>query len=69
MIRLYITSANVNVNGSNVSFALKAPFAFKNHSFTVSRNSAAQLNIDFKLNHDLNMQSHVFTPDIGMVVR
>ena len=68
MIRLYISSVNVTVNGSNVSFALKAPFAFINHPFTVSKNSATQLNIDFNLNQDLNMQSQIFTPNIGMVV-
>lgn len=68
MIRLYISAVNVTVNGSNVSFALHAPFAFINHSFTVSKNSATQLNIDFNLNQDLNLQSKIFTPNIGMVV-
>lgn len=68
MIRLYITSVNVTINGQNVSFALKAPFAFLNHPFTVSPNSATKLNIEFNLNQDLNQQAKIFTPNIGMVV-
>lgn len=68
MIRLYITSVNITENGKNVTFTLHAPFAFINHPFTVSKNSATKLNIDFNLNQDLNMQSKVFTPNIGMVV-
>lgn len=68
MIRLYIASVNVTENGNNVSFSLQAPFAFINHPFTVSKNSATKLNIEFNLNQDLNMHSKVFTPNIGMVV-
>lgn len=68
MIRLYITSVNVTENGQNVTFTLQAPFAFINHSFVVKPNSSTKLNIEFNLNQDLNMQSKIFTPNIGTVV-
>ncbi len=68
MIRLYISSVVVTEQGKNVSFTLHAPFAFINHPFVVSHNSATNVNIEFNLNQDLNMQSKMFTPNIGMVV-
>ena len=68
MIRLYITSVNVKIAGFNVSFNLASPDAFINHPFTVSDHLTTSLNIEFNLNQDLNMNSKMFTPSIGMVV-
>ena len=68
MIRLYISKVNVTVNGQNVTFSLKAPFAFINHPFNVSSNSSTAINFDFKINQDLNMNSRIFTPNIGYTV-
>lgn len=68
MIRLYIDSVNVTVLGQNVSLNLKAPFAFINHPFNVSAHSTTNVHIDFNLNNDINLQSRVFTPNIGVTV-
>ncbi len=68
MIRLYITSVNVKIAGLNVSFTLASHDAFINHPFTVSAHSTTSLNIEFNLSQDLNINSRIFTPSIGVVV-
>jgi hypothetical protein len=68
MIRLYITSVNVKIAGLNVSFTLASPDAFINHPFSVSAHSTTGLDIEFNLSQDLNINSRMFTPSIGVVV-
>jgi hypothetical protein len=68
MIRLYIYSVNVTVLGINISLNLSAPFAFINHPFTVSAHSTTVVHIDFNLINDINLQSRVFTPYVGITV-
>ncbi|MEM0156337.1 MAG: DUF4382 domain-containing protein [Thermoplasmataceae archaeon] len=68
MIRLYISSVNVTVLGINISLILSAPFAFVNHPFTVSAHSTTVVHIDFNLINDINLQSRVFTPYVGITV-
>jgi len=68
MIRLYITSVIVNILGVNFTFTLNAPFAFINHPFTISAHSTTAVTVEFDLNADLNLQSKVFTPNVGFTV-
>lgn len=68
MIRLYITSINVKIAGLNVSFTLASPDAFINHPFSVSAHSTTGLDIEFNLSQDLNINSRMFAPSIGVVV-
>ena len=68
MIRLFIKSVTVNVLGVNVSFTLASKFAFINHHFNVSLHSTTKVIIDFNLNQNLNLNSKIFTPDVGVVV-
>ena len=68
MIRLYLTSVRVVIAGVNVSFTLASPDAFLNHPFTVKAHSTTNLNIEFNLSQDLNINSRIFTPSIGVVV-
>ena len=68
MIRLYITSVTVKMLGVNVSFNLAAPYAFINHPFTVSAHSSTNINMEFNLSQDLNLNSKIFTPSVGVVV-
>ncbi|MCL4345269.1 MAG: DUF4382 domain-containing protein [Candidatus Thermoplasmatota archaeon] len=68
MIRLFIKSVTVNVLGVNVSFTLASKFAFINHPFNVSLHSTTKVIIDFNLNQNLNLNSKIFTPDVGVVV-
>ncbi len=68
MIRLFIKSVTVNILGLNVSFNLASRFAFINHPFNVSPNSTTRVIIDFNLNQNLNLNSKIFTPNVGVVV-
>ena len=68
MIRLYLTSVHVIIGGVNVSFNLASPDAFINHPFTVKAHSTTGLDIEFNLSQDLNINSRIFTPSIGVVV-
>jgi hypothetical protein len=68
MIRLYLTSVSVEIAGVSVSFTLASHDAFINHPFTVSAHSTTNLNIEFNLSQDLNINSRIFTPNIGVVV-
>ena len=65
MIRLYITNVSVDIAGVSVNFTLQSPFAFVNYPFTVSSNQTTRIVIDFNLNQDLNINSKVFTPNVG----
>ena len=66
MIRLYITNVTVNILGVNYTFTLSAPYAFINRPFTVSAHSTTNVIIDFNLNSDLNLNSKIFTPYVGV---
>lgn len=68
MIRLYITNVTVDMLGANITFSLKAPFAFINHPFKVSAHGNLNVVIEFNLTQDLNLTSNVFTPNVGVVV-
>lgn len=68
MIRLYLTSVSVEIAGVSVLFTLASHDAFLNHPFTVSAHSTTNLNIEFNLSQDLNINSKIFTPSIGVVV-
>ena len=68
MIRLYLTSVSVEIAGVSVSFTLASHDAFINHPFTVTAHSTTNLNIEFNLSQDLNINSRIFTPSIGVVV-
>ncbi len=68
MIRLYLTSVHVEIAGVNMSFTLASPDAFLNHPFTVTAHLTTNLNIEFNLSQDLNINSRIFTPSIGVVV-
>ncbi|AKA48304.1 hypothetical protein IX51_03435 [uncultured archaeon] len=65
MIRLYIQTVNVTIGGKNITFNMSSPYAFINHPFDVKSNSSTTINFDFHLNKDLNLNSKVFTPNIG----
>ncbi len=67
MIRIYITSVVVNMNGVNATFNLSSDFAFINHPFTISPHSQLSFIVEFKLNECLNIQSRIFTPYIGII--
>jgi hypothetical protein len=67
-IRLYITNVSAVILGVNVSFTLKAPFAFVTHTFTVAAHSTLNVVMDFHLNSDLNTNAQIFTPNVGVVV-
>ncbi|GGM77609.1 hypothetical protein GCM10007108_14680 [Thermogymnomonas acidicola] len=68
MIRIYITNVTVDILGSNITFRLASDFAFVNHPFTVTAGGTVMGVIEFNLNSDLNLNSRVFTPNIGFVV-
>ena len=68
MIRLFIKNVTVDVLGVNVSFTLASHFAFINHPFNVAAHSTTGIVIDFSLNQNLNLNSKVFTPNVGFVV-
>ncbi len=65
MIRLYVTNVTVTIAGISYNFTLQAPFAFINHPFTISNNKTTNVVIDFHLSQDLNLNSKVFTPNVG----
>ncbi len=67
MIRIYITSVVVNMNGVNVTFNLSSKFAIINHPFNIQPHSQVSFIVEFKLNESLNVQSKIFTPYIGIV--
>lgn len=67
-IRLFIKNVTVEVLGANISFTMASNFAFINHPFTVSAKSTTGIIIDFNLNQDLNLNSKVFTPNVGFVL-
>ncbi|MGP6240254.1 DUF4382 domain-containing protein [Cuniculiplasma sp. SKW4] len=68
MIRLYIKSVTVTVLGMNVSFTLASKFAFINHPFNISPHSTTKIVIDFNLSENLNLNSKIFTPNVGYVI-
>lgn len=69
MIRLYIKNVTVDLLGAKVNFTLNAPFVFINHPFRVTAHSNQEIMIDFNLNQDLNINSDVFTPNVGFTVQ
>lgn len=69
VIRLYISRVTVDVNGVNVTFHLSAPFAFINHPFNVSAGGTTSIHFEFNLKSDLNLNSQVFTPDVGFSIQ
>jgi len=66
-IRLFVNKVTVEVLGANVTFTLASKFAFINHPFTVNAHSTTGIVIDFNLNQDLNLNSKIFTPNVGFV--
>lgn len=68
MIRLYITNVSVDLLRVSINFTLNAPFAFINHPFKVAAHGDVNMVIDFNLTQDLNINSKVFTPNVGVVV-
>lgn len=68
VIRVYISSVNVEVAGANISFRLSSHFGFLNHQFSVSAHSTSSLIFEFNLHQDLNISSKTFTPYIGVVM-
>ncbi len=64
-VGLYVTHVVVNINGANETFTLASKRAFVSHSFSVIEKKTTNVNIQFYLGSDLNLNRMVFTPNIG----
>lgn len=64
-VGLYVTNVVVTMNGVNETFKLASHKAFLSHTFSVVTNKTTNVNIQFDLGSDLNLNSKIFTPNVG----
>lgn len=64
-IGVKVTKAIATVNGANETFSLASNNALVSHSFSIVQNKTTNVNIEFNLASDLNMNDKVFTPNIA----
>lgn len=68
MFRLYITNVTVVIAGVAINFTLASTFGFLNHPVTIAAGSTSTIVFEFNLTQDLNLSSHIFTPNLGIEV-
>lgn len=68
MFRLYITNVTVVIAGVAINFTLASSFGFLNHPVTLTAGSTSTIVFEFNLTQDLNLSSHIFTPNLGIEV-
>ncbi len=64
-VGLYVTNVVATVNNVNETFSLASQHALVSHSFSVVTNKTTNIDIQFYLGSDLNLNTKVFTPGIG----
>lgn len=64
-IGIHLTKVVAEVNGLNETFTLASNDAFISHTFSVVTNRTTNVNIEFNLGSDLNVNTRVFTPNVG----
>lgn len=64
-VGLYVTNVVATLNGVNQTFALSSKNVFVSHQFAVMTNKTTDVAIQFDLESDLNLNTMVFTPNVG----
>ena len=69
MFRLYITNVTVVTKLLGpINFTLASSFGFLNHPVTIKAGSTSSIIFEFNLTQDINLSSHIFTPNLGIEV-
>lgn len=64
-VGLQVTKVVATVGGANETFALASKSIYVTHTFSIVTNKTTNVNIQIDLESDLNLQTKVFTPNIG----
>lgn len=64
-VGLYVTNVSATINGTDKPFKLASTDIFVSHQFAVITNKTTDVSIQFDLISDLNLDSLVFTPNVG----